>query len=188
MEMATRVNGKKRLKPGLPHLRTTPDALPRFLAPENIQLFETYKVLNEKEVHARYIAKAEQYAKLLNIEANTMSYMCRHMYLPALIDYSGKIAQGLISKKQLGIKARSEEALLIGLTEGIDEISDSVELVERLNTKAHGIQDVSIQDRAYLDDVIPAMRRLRVAVDKMEKVCSHEAWPVPTYNKILFYV
>ena len=67
---------------GLANLRTTPEALPSLLEPANIAFFEKYGVLTEPEVHARYVANAEQYAKLLNIEAETMVYMVRHMYLP----------------------------------------------------------------------------------------------------------
>ena len=40
----------------------------------------------------------------------------------------------------------------------------------------------------YRDKVIPAMAKLRSNVDAMEKICSHEYWPVPSYNKMLFYV
>ena len=32
------------------------------------------------------------------------------------------------------------------------------------------------------------MDALRADVDAMEKVCGHDYWPVPSYNKILFYV
>ena len=31
------------------------------------------------------------------------------------------------------------------------------------------------------------MGRLRIACDDMEGIVSTEAWPMPTYNKILFY-
>ena len=56
------------------------------VAPENIELFERYGVLSQAEAQARYIAKAEQYTKVLNIEARTMLYMTRHIYacLPSL--------------------------------------------------------------------------------------------------------
>ena len=41
----------------------------------------------------------------------------------------------------------------------------------------------------HADDpgVLAAMDRLRVACDAMEGIVSTEAWPMPTYNKILFY-
>ena len=41
--------------------------------------------------------------------------------------------------------------------------------------------------RSYHDGVLAAMGRLRVACDAMEGIVSTEAWPLPTYNKILFY-
>jgi glutamine synthetase type III len=31
------------------------------------------------------------------------------------------------------------------------------------------------------------MDRLRIVCDEMEGICSTESWPLPTYNKILFY-
>ena len=41
--------------------------------------------------------------------------------------------------------------------------------------------------RSYHDGVLAAMDRLRAACDAMEGIVSTEAWPLPTYNKILFY-
>ena len=38
-----------------------------------------------------------------------------------------------------------------------------------------------------INDVLSAMERLRAACDQMETIVSTKAWPLPTYNKILFY-
>ena len=173
---------------GLPNLKTTPDALPALIKPENIKFFEKYGVLSEPEVHARYVAKAEQYAKLLNIEANTMVYMTRHMYLPALFDYSGDIATSVATKAELGIDAKAEKRMVSVLTDGINAISDAVDDLEAKNAQAKGLEDPQAADNCYRDVVIPAMAALRTAVDGMEKVCGHDYWPVPSYNKMLFYV
>jgi glutamine synthetase len=173
---------------GLPNLKTTPDALPALVKPENIKFFEKYGVLSETEVHARYVAKAEQYAKLLNIEANTMVYMTRHMYLPALFDYSGDIATSVATKAELGIDAKAEKKMVSVLTDGINAISDAVDDLEAKNAQAKGLEDPQAADDCYRDVVIPAMTALRTAVDDMEKVCGHDYWPVPSYNKMLFYV
>ena len=175
-------------KRGLLNRRTTPDALPCMLDQKNVDLFEKYHVLAPEELHARYVAKAEQYAKLINIEANSMVYMTRHMYLPALFDYSGDIATTVATKAELGVAAKSEKALVQALTDGIDKISDLVETLEEKNAAAQAMEDCTEQDNEYRDSVIPAMDALRAAVDAMEKVCGHDYWPVPSYNKILFYV
>ncbi|MCI1665604.1 MAG: glutamine synthetase III [Atopobiaceae bacterium] len=175
-------------KRGLLNMRTTPDALPCLIKKENVDLFAKYGVLNEAEVNARYVSKAEQYAKLLNIEAGTMVYMTRHMYLPALFDYSGDIATTVATKAEIGVEAKAEKALVAELTAGIDTISDAVADLESRNDEAKAIADCKEQDDTYRDSVIPAMDHLREAVDAMEKICGHDYWPVPSYNKMLFYV
>ncbi len=173
---------------GLANLKTTPEALPCMVTPENIAFFEKYGVLSEAESRARYSAAAEQYAKLLNIEANTMVYMTRHMYLPALFNYSGDIATGVATKGELGIASRAEKDMVQRLTNGIDTIYDAVGALEEKNAEARAIEDCEEQDNFYCAEVIPLMDALRKAVDSMEKICGHDDWPVPSYNKMLFYV
>ena len=173
---------------GLPNYPNTPSAIRNMVKPENLKFYAKYGVLNENEVHARYVSKAEQYSKLLNIEANTMSYMTRHMYLPALIDDSGDIATGVATKAELGLKAKAERKLIERLTDGIDKISDAVDDLEEKNAAAQKIEDPQEQSDTYADSVLPAMETLRAVVDDMERLCSHDFWPVPSYNKMLFYV
>jgi glutamine synthetase len=173
---------------GLPNLKTTPDALPALIKPQNIALFEKYNVLSKAELHARYVAKAEQYAKLLNIEANTMVHMARRLYLPAIIAYSGDIATAVATKAELAIDAVAEKELAKRLTQGATDIYNLTAKLEKVNEDARGIEDPGERDNAYRDLVIPAMNDLRAAVDAMETICSKECWPVPSYNDMLFYV
>lgn len=173
---------------GLPNLKSTADALPCMIEPQNIKFFERFGVLSENESRARYTAAAEQYAKLLNIEANTMCYMVHHMYLPALIDYSGKLVTTIATKAEIGIACRSERELAQRITDGIDAISDAVAALEEKNAIVRDIEDCTMQDRAYHDEVLPLMRELRGYVDAMERICGKDWWPVPSYNRMLFYV
>ena len=173
---------------GLPNLKTTPDALGALMDPDNIALFDNYGVLTEAELHARYVAKAEQYAKLINIEANTMSYMARHMYLPALMSYSGDLANSVAIKAELGIVSRAEKDIVERLTTGIDTIYDLTLQLEQLAAHANGKANPTQQDALCRDEVIPAMAALRAEVDAMERLCGEDYWPVPSYNQMLFYV
>ena len=173
---------------GLPNLKTTPDALGALVDPDNVALFENYGVLSEPELHARYVAKAEQYAKLINIEANTMSYMARHMYLPALMSYAGDLATSVATKADLGIASRAEKDIVKRLTDGIDAIYDLTAELEELASKANGKANPTEQDALCRDEVIPAMAALRAEVDAMECLCGEDYWPVPSYNQMLFYV
>ncbi|MDO4404797.1 MAG: glutamine synthetase type III, partial [Atopobiaceae bacterium] len=173
---------------GLPNLKTTPDALGALVVPQNIALFERYGVLNEAECHARYNAKAEQYAKLINIEANTMTYMVRHMYLPALMSYSGDLATSVATKAELGIVSRAEKDIVEKLTAGIDAIYELTATLEGLAQSTNAKGDPTEQDALCRDEIIPAMEALRHEVDAMELLCGEDYWPVPSYNQMLFYV
>ncbi|MBR3160628.1 MAG: glutamine synthetase III [Atopobiaceae bacterium] len=173
---------------GLPNLTTTPDALPALIDPSNVALFERYGVLSEAELHARYIAKAEQYAKLINIEANTMCDMARHLYVPAIVAYASDVATALVAQGTFGISSKVREGLCATLSEGADVIWELAAMLEEKNAAARAIDDPATRDEAYRDEVLPAMDELRAAVDAMEVVCSKERWPVPSYNDMLFYV
>ncbi len=173
---------------GLPNLTTTPDALPALIDPGNIALFEKYGVLNEAELHARYVAKAEQYAKLINIEANTMCDMARHLYVPAIMAYAGDIASDLVAKGKLGITSTTQEELCRTLSDGADDVWNLADKLEERNVAARAVEDPASRDEAYRDEVLPAMDALRAAVDALEVICCKDRWPVPSYNDMLFYV
>ena len=173
---------------GLPNLKTTPDTLSCITAPETVAFYAKYHVLNEAELHARYVSKAEQYAKLLNIEANTMVYMARHLYLPALFDYSGDIATSVATKAEIGIESPVEKELVRTLTDGISAIHEAAADLEANNSAAREVEDPLEQCFAYRDNVLPSMAHLRECVDAMERVCGEDYWPVPTYNQMLFWV
>ncbi len=173
---------------GLANLKTTPEALPALVTPANVAFFEKYGVLNANELNAQYVSKCEQYEKLLNIEANTMSYMVRHLYLPALIDYSGTVATSVATKEGVGIEAFAEKEIVRTLTAGIDTIYAAVSDLESENKEAQAKSTPQEQCDYYLEVVIPAMEHMRRTVDAMERLCGNDYWPVPSYNDMLFYV
>ena len=175
-------------KRGLQNNKTTPDALPCMVTQRNIDFLDKYGVLSEAETQARYAAAAEQYAKLLNIEANAMVAMVRNLYLPALSQYSGDLATSVATKAEIGIVGTTEKELVRTLTEGIEAISVAADELEEKNEAARQVEDLKERDDLYRDEIMPAMEQLRSHVDAMERVCGKEYWPVPSYNDMLFYV
>jgi len=90
-------------KRGLPHFRNTVDALPRFVEPKNVQLFEKYEVLSSRETHSRYDIYVEQYIKAINIEAETMASMARTMILPTALRYQEQLGSSVAAVQAIGI-------------------------------------------------------------------------------------
>ena len=175
---------------GLVNCKNTPEAVTRAYENQaNVDVFARYGVLSPTEWASRYEVKLEQYAKLINIEANTMVYMARHMYLPALMRYSRDIMRtALNSKELLGEASPAEIALAKTINEGISAIAAATDTLETLNARARKVANMKQRSTMCAEEVIPAMDELRSHVDAMEQVCGHEYWPVPSYNKMLYYV
>ena len=175
---------------GLANHRTTADALPCFVDPKSIALFEELGVLSEAEVRSRYEVKLEKYNKLLNIEARTMKRMVRRAYLPAINDYAAEVARGITAVRAAAADAEvgQQEALLHKLLAGVKEIDAQLQALDAAHHAALGLPDQQQRANKYAHEIVPIMEKLRAAVDEMEVVTDRDHWPVPTYNDMLFYV
>ena len=175
---------------GLANLRTTADALPAFVERKAIDLFVGLGVLSEVEVRSRYEVKLEKYNKLMNIEATTMIREARRTYRPVITAYATKVAKGLETIRAAGADAAMQCELntLNKLCDGITEINESIKALDAVHVTAEALVDAQEQANCYAHEVVPAMDRLRGAVDAMEEIVAADYWPVPTYDDILFYV
>ena len=175
---------------GLANHRTTADALPCFVDPKSIALFEGLGVLSEAEVRSRYEVKLEKYNKLLNIEARTMKRMVRRAYLPAINDDAAEGARGITAVRAAAADAEvgQQEALLHKLLAGVKEIDAQLQALDAAHHAALGLPDQQQRANKYAHEIVPIMEKLRAAVDEMEVVTDRDHWPVPTYNDMLFYV
>ena len=68
-------------------------------------LFEKYKVLNERELHARYEVMVETYNKTVNVEGQLMVLMANRYILPAALEYQKQVAQSVAAVKAAGGKS-----------------------------------------------------------------------------------
>ena len=127
---------------GLLNLRTTADALPRYVDKKNIYLFDRHKVFTPTEVQSRYEILCENYAKVLNIEARTFVEMSRQEMLPSVISYVNELATSLSLKRSLGnIACKAETELVEKLSVLSDELYDKTNELEKILLKAHSIKE-----------------------------------------------
>ena len=175
---------------GLSNHKTTADALPCFVEPKSIALFEEMGVLSETEVRSRHEVKLDKYNKLLNIEATTMLRMARRIYLPTISAYATKIAKGIATVHGVTPDTHmpSEQRLLDTLLAGVTAINEAADALEKIHSEVDAIENEEQKSLRYAHEVIPVMDKLREAVDAMEDIVAHDYWPVPTYDDILFYV
>ncbi len=173
---------------GLSDFPTTMDAVVHFCDKKNIELFARNGVFVETEMHARQEIYIENYLKSVRIEAMTMREMAGREILPAVIAYSGEVAQGASAKAALGVVPAAEKKLVAKLCAGAEAIQNGL---DRLNAAISLVDSCATPLDAAIacrDEICPAMEALRAEADKMELIVSAECWPYPTYGEMLFSV
>ncbi|WP_282190612.1 glutamine synthetase III [Adlercreutzia caecimuris] len=174
---------------GLANHKTTADALPCFVAPKSIELFEEFGVLSESEVRSRYEVKLEKYNKLINIEARVMRRMMRRLYLPAISAYAAKVAGHITAVKAAmpAANTTAQEAQLARIMDGLNEAQEKFDALAAKHREIVKIDDAQAAANANAHELLPLMESLRETVDNLEILVPDSDWPVPSYNEILFY-
>ena len=177
-------------KRGLFNLKSTPDALPQWIADKNIELFTKYHIFTKEEIESRYEIWLESYSKILNIESNTMVEMVQKDFLPSVFAYIDKVAATAVAKKSVvsDVSTASEGKLIKELSQLADEISTGLETLKADTAKALAKEDPLANAKAYQTVVLSDMDELRKSVDAAETLIPDALLPYPTYDKLLFSV
>ncbi len=173
---------------GLLNLRTTPDALPCFVARKNIEMYEKHKVFTETEMHSRDDIHMESYCKVMNIEALTMLDMAKKQILPAVIKFIKEVSETAVSAKSIGVPADVEVELASKLSSLAAELNESIGALEFAVAESHKINEHYKLMFFIRDEIIPTMNSVRAAADELETLVGEEYWPFPTYDALLFNV
>ena len=175
---------------GLLNLRSTPDCVPYYITPKNVELFTRHKVYSESEIHARYEIKLDNYCKVLHIEALTMLDLVWKDILPAVSDYSKSLADAALAKKALseGIDCSFETELAGKIGALTASVVQKAKTLEDAMLELRNISDSLELAKYYRDTVFAAMNELRIVVDELETRCSAKCWPYPSYGELLFSV
>jgi glutamine synthetase len=177
---------------GLSNLPSTPEACERLTDPKNVRLFTEFGVLSLTELTARREILLENYAKVLNIEAQTMILMASRQIIPAVENYITKLARTATLKAQVCGGGSScpaialERDLVSRLSALNEEAYRAVEALRSADASARAAGDEVAVARAFRDSVVPAMQALRRPVDEMEVLVASEDWPLPTYGEMMF--
>ena len=178
-------------KRGLYNLKTTPDALPHFIAEKNIALFTKHGIFTREELFSRYEIWLENYYKTINIESNTLAEMIQKQVIPSVYTYVEKLADTAAAKKSVvaGISVASEAALISKLSTLADTMAKDLETLKADTAKAlASSDDVLACSKAYQETVLEDMETLRKSADEAEALIPDELLPYPTYDELLFSI
>jgi glutamine synthetase len=171
-------------KRGLLNLKNTVDALPELVEGPVVKTFEAFKVLTERELHARYEVNLETYSKTLNVEAQLMVLMANRYILPAALEYQRRVADSIAAVKSAGGASKEGRKLLDRLTKLVDQFRVATDLLA--SALDHASPSAEKHAKYTRDTVVVKMTALREVGDQIELLIPHELWPMPTYREMLF--
>ena len=166
------------------NLKNTVDALPQLVTKEVLNLLDKYKILNGREVHARYEIFLENYNKTINVEGNLMVLMANRYILPAALEYQKNIAQSVSAVRAAGCPSVQGKKLLATYTKLVDRFKAQSDALESLLD--HSNPSAEKHAKYMRDKIVPAMAKLRDTGDRIEVRTPHGLWPLPTYREMLF--
>ncbi|MEX0906836.1 MAG: glutamine synthetase III [Gemmatimonadota bacterium] len=174
---------------GLLNLRTTLEALPKLTDEKNVKLFEKYGVMTSREVESRAEILVDQYFKTVNIEGEMTAEIARTIVLPAAVRYLDDLLDAYGNYREMSggkvDKAKGLGKLVDDLNTTINELVDSLDSLDAENAELGG-DDVHSKAHHMQDNVIPAMREVRTACDRLERMVPDDLWPLPRYREMLF--
>lgn len=173
---------------GLLNNKNTADAVPEFFKRENIDVFVRQGVYTEKEVIARANIQLETYVKVINVEALTMAEMAKQDIYPCVNGYIAEVCSVVGAKRAISDKAvcNYDVSLIEQLSRMNDAMMEAVKKLERDLSEMPAGEEASAQKMAHI--IVPDMEEVRRLADGMEKLCSADYWPYPTYTDLLYSV
>ena len=178
---------KEAEKRGLLNLKTTPDAIARYLDEKNVKLFTSHGVLSETEMKARQEIGLEHYSKVIDIEAKTMVDMAVKQIFPAVAKFTGDLA-ALSANKKSYAPVDYEESVVKTLSKLLKKAYGETEKLKAAVKTAESEKTEKAKAEVYKSTVIPAMEFLRATCDEMETLTAKDYWPMPGYTEILYSV
>ena len=173
---------------GLLNNKTTADAVLEYFKRENIDVFVRQGVYTEKEVIARANISLENYIKTINIEALTMLEMGRQDIYPAVNGYITELCSAVAAKRAVSEKMACGED--IALAEKLSTMNEaffaSMKKLEKDLSEMPAGEGPASQKMAHV--IVPDMEAVRSLADAMEKLCSSDYWPYPTYTDLMYSI
>ena len=175
---------------GLPNLPSMVDAIPALVTDKAVELFEKFHIFNRNELISRTEVLYEGYAKIINIEAQTMLHMAAKHYIPAVIKYTTELANSINAVRAAcpDIDVFVQTELLHQVYSLLRRACDSRHELEVRTARTLAMSDTAAMARSFHDEVVPIMQELRDSIDQLELLMDKSDWPVSTYGDLMFEV
>ena len=172
---------------GLPSIGCMVDAVQYYTSPKTIRLFQRMGVMSEVELRSRAAVMYELYAKSINIEGRVMVDMAKREILPAVMKYEGTIAKEADDISAAGTLPNVHKKTIAEISSRVSRLEDATEELAR---RLEGAKEFQGDDEAwakyYYNEVFKFFPEVRKPADELEGILAKDAWPMPTYEELLF--
>lgn len=183
---------KEAAQRGLDVEKSCPVIFERYLDESSVQMFESTKVMNHKELEARNEVKWETYVKTVQIEARVLGDLAMNHIIPVATHYQSQLIKNVQGMKDI-FPLEKAERLSIRNMKLIEEIAERTEKIEQLVEEltdarkvANRIENIHERAIVYHDTVEPHMGAIRYEADKLELIVEDGLWTLPKYRELLF--
>jgi len=173
---------------GLSNLKTTPEALIKYLEPSALELFSKYGIFSEVEMHARYEIEIENYIKKIQIESRVIGDLAINHIVSTSLKYQTQLVDNVRGQKEIGIDPQyfaPTVEIIKKISIYTSKINNLVDEMTEARKEANNIEDSAERARLYSTKVKDYFEEIRYCVDKLELIVDDDEWPLPKYREIL---
>jgi glutamine synthetase len=125
---------------------------------------------------------AEQYCLAIEVEARLVVRLARTVIFPAASAYLAELAASIQEQESIGLQPSKALAQQIG---GLSQqlLDGAAALESALGAAPHGAEAHMCH---CADTLMARMAEVRAAADSLETLVDDAAWPLPTYQEMLF--
>ena len=169
---------------GLPHLRTTPEALEVLKDEKLTQFLVDSGVMNRAELKMRYNVLIERYNTLRHIEFETLLNLVKQSILPATLSYKKTLAESIKLAKDIGMSADIETKIYKELD------SHMAVVVTSANKLQNALKESKLEDsqwaREIVQELLPTSVELADQCAALEVMIPDQLWPLAKFQELLF--
>jgi len=180
---------KEAKKRGLSNVRSSAYALDFLHSKEAKKIFSKHEIFTENELEARHEVSLENYGLKIQIEARLIGQIASAQVIPAVVSYLNDLTENVLKLNEIGVAKKNYVAqmkLIEYINEKMGSVNDNVVAMINCRKKLNKITDASKKSKAYSDQIIPFMEKIRRDIDKLELVIADDYWPLPKYSELLF--
>ena len=173
---------------GLSNLKTTPEALAKYIEPSAIELFTKYSIFSETEMHARFEIELENYMKKVQIESRVMGDLAINHVVSTSLKYQTQLVDNVRGQKEIGIDPQyyaPTVEMIKKISQYTSKITTLVDEMTEARKEANNLEDAYERAKMYSDKIKNYFEEIRYCVDKLELIVDDDEWPLPKYRELL---